>query len=1010
MNSLKLSSLSVNTRPPFCGYALNRSYGRSRRTFAAAFLVCCLTLSWSALGQITISDNFDSGMDTAWTHYAPLQTTPWNEQVSWTFTNDSGGLAYRIFGGPPNINRDPADGNNTGPARVGSFRNDSTYADFFTAVDIVKWDDTIPGNVGALAFRVNAPGFLTTFGYFAGYSSALDWRDQQGIFAFVEFQSELNVTAPNEVTGGAALVSRLNPTGKYRMVTSGTGGSLRGAIYNRTDLLEPIVKIGATNSDVPNGVSGLVVVSYDSHDDKSADFTFDNYYSSATPTSPVGLPGTPQVVELNPAPQTLFYTIPASNPITFAVQTFNTVQIATNTLKMFLNGADVTSQLVFSNRAGLLDPPNANFGVRYTGTLANNTIYNGQIIALDTGGQGTTNNFIFDTFSTNGTMIVEAEDYNFGNGQFIDNPPVSGLDPDGNPVNIGLGYYGQAGTREVDYFDTDPDTIPGPDEHQYRGGDWVGTAQNLFAGDTPRPDHLSTNVPDYGIWRMQAGEWLNYTRTFPATRWNVYLRTSSQARQDVRFDEVIGDRTVTNQTKALRGNFLVPNTASSTRFRYVPLTDAAGNPQVLDFAGVRTFRMTTLGGFDSDRQHGRDDNGSLQPNYFLFMPTTSLAPQTPWIAFAAPSANATDVSVQPTVQIIILNRATSVSLGTIQLRFDGVNVTSSATISGATTEGAGATVTYAPAGFLQPNSTHSISLVFSDGSTTQSNQWNFTAANLPLVPPGFSLLSPAGTNFSVQVHKAPNDYSGSSNPAADGAAFVNSTWRAERQLANRLIQPTTLQPYTNEAANTPTNYGFYVEPSAINYEQAGNTAGFFPGDQRFPGIPQNTNTYGDDPNNFAIAATIKLPVAAGVYRMGVRSDDGFKVTVGTNTPPNDLLLGIFDGSRSPGETTFDFVVANNGVYNFRIVYFEGSGGSEVEWYWVNRATGARELVRPLRLESAASVSGPYATETAAQIDPGAKTIILPKSGATRFYRLVSTTAYQLNSPTFSGNNVLLSYQ
>src|SRR5258705_1832944 len=43
--------------------------------------------------------------------------------------------------------------------------------------------------------------------------------------------------------------------------------------------------------------------------------------------------------------------------------------------------------------------------------------------------------------------------------------------------------------------------------------------------------------------------------------------------------------------------------------------------------------------------------------------------------------SATDVSIEPTVQLIILNRASSVSLGSIQLRFDGTNVTAFSTRS-----------------------------------------------------------------------------------------------------------------------------------------------------------------------------------------------------------------------------------------------------------------------------------------------------------------------------------------
>jgi hypothetical protein len=1003
-----------------CGKPLlQKPIQKNPKKISFLLLALCLAINPNAFSQGTITDNFDDGNDTLptpWTHYAPLATAPWNEQVTWTFpASSAGGLGYRIFGAAPGIPVDPATGQDTGPARVGSFRNDATYTSFMTAVDIVNFDDSIPGNLAAVAFRVNTPGFLTTSGYLAGYTSKADWRDQQGGFAFGEFQTELNVGFVNGGTNGdAALVSKLNPGKSYRMVVTGSGGNLRAAIYDSFDLLEPIVRIGGNNSDIPSGTSGITAISYDSDNDKPADFTFDNYYSSANPNDPIGFPGTPQIVQLTPSPQTLFYTIPAANPMTFAVQTFNSTQIATNALKMFLNGADVTSQLVLSNRAGLLDPPNANFGVRYTGTLASNTIYSGQIIALDTTGKGTTNNFVFDTFTTNGNLIVEAEDYNHDGGQYQDNPPVSGLDPSGNQVNgNGTGYYQQTGVRDVDYFDTDSSPSSSNGEQQYRSADGVGTIQNLFAGDTPRADHLATNVADYIVWRMQSGEWMNYTRTFPAGNWNVYLRVSSQAREDVRFDEITGDRSQPNQAKVLRGNFLVPNTGSSTRFRYVPLTDAAGNPQVLDFSGLKTFRMTALGGFDSERLHGGDDNGSLQPTYFLFMPTTAPAPQTPWIASASPSPNATDVSVQPTVQIIILNRATSVSAGA-QLRFDGVNVTASTTVSNNTTEGPGVTLTYTPPGFLQPSSVHSVAVVFSDGTTTQSNQWNFTVQKLPVIPPTFALASGAGTNFNIQISKAPND-TGSS---FDKKSFTGSSYAAERHVANMLYQPsassTSLTPYANEASNTPPNLGLYLEPVAINYEACGGVAGFFVGDTSFPGVLSNTDSYqctnGTGPNYFSMSASMKLQLGAGLYRMGVRSDDGFKVTAGTNALANDLILGVFESPRSSSETTFDFVVATNGVYNLRLLYSQVTGGADVEWYWVNRTTGARELVRSLALFSSSTVAGPYTLDNTAVFDPGSKTITVPKSGNTHFYRLSSSTGYTLGRPVLSGNNVVLSYQ
>jgi hypothetical protein len=715
------------------------------------------------------------------------------------------------------------------------------------------------------------------------------------------------------------------------------------------------------------------------------------------------------VANLIPAPQTLFYSPPNNGSnITFTATTFSTTnQIGTNTLQLFLNGVDVSSQLVFNeNGSG-----KTNFFVRYTGGLAANTIFNGKIIVLNTNtpARGTTNTWVFDTFPTSGTVTIEAEDYNYQGGLFQDNPPVSGYTPDGVLTNGGgFGYFDLIGSPDIDYHDT-ATSINAQERNQYRTQDYVGTAQGVRVGDTQRQKDIAANVPDYGVWRMQAGEWLNYTRTFPNANYNVYLRTSSQSRQDVRWDQ-IADATISNQVNTLVGQFLVPNTGSSTRYRYVPLSDAAGNPLVLGLSGVKSFRLTPTGGFDSERLHGGDDNGSLQPNYILFVPTTTTPPSLPWLASAAPSSGATGVTLQPTIQLIILNRTTHVNTGSIVLRVNGVNVTGSSTISGTTSEGNGATITYTPAAFFQPNTTNTISLSFADDAGTpnvQSNQWSFVTANAPVIPAYFAVGGGPGTNFSIQMAKAPN--------GSDKASFPDSTYRAERQLANQLIDPTTGQPYGNECANNGP-FGFYTETNAINYEEAGNATGYFGGDTTFPGLDPNSVGYnGGIPEFFAMAATIKLYLSAGHYRMGVASDDGFKVTVGTNTPPTDLLLGRYEGGRGPFETAFDFVVAAAGTYTFRLVYEQGQGGASVEWYWIDVNTGNRTLVVPtpaptVQLYSATTAKGPFTNDLTAVIDTANHIVTVPKSGSSHFYRLSAGSALTITNTASSGGNIVLKYQ
>jgi len=107
---------------------------------------------------------------------------------------------------------------------------------------------------------------------------------------------------------------------------------------------------------------------------------------------------------------------------------------------------------------------------------------------------------------------------------------------------------------------------------------------------------------------------------------------------------------------------------------------------------------------------------------------------------------------------------------------------------------------------------------------------------------------------------------------------------------------------------------------------------------------------------------------------------------------------------------FDFVVATNGIYKFRLLQEQQDGRALLQWYWINPTTGARDLVRPLFLESAAAVNGPYTAETTAAINPSDKTVTIARSGNARFYRLRSTTAYKISSIASKGNSILMNYQ
>src|SRR5262249_3149171 len=87
-------------------------------------------------------------------------------------------------------------------------------------------------------------------------------------------------------------------------------------------------------------------------------------------------------------------------------------------------------------------------------------------------------------------------------------------------------------------------------------------------------------------------------------------------------------------------------------------------------------------------------------------------------------------------------------------------------------------------------------------------------------------------------------------------------------------------------------------------------------------------------DNFALEVLSYVELRAGIYRWGVTSDDGFRVSPATSVSDanNAITLGVFDAGRGIGDTPFAFAVFEDGLYPIRFVYEEGGGDANVEWW------------------------------------------------------------------------------
>lgn len=585
---------------PRLAQTLVRPYSLKVATQVASLLLTLLaTLPTNPLRAQ--SDNFDDGDDAGWTRYDRGGTA--------TFSFPNGG--YRIQASSL------SGGSEQDKAQVFSYRSPD-YTDFYVSVDLKAWDNEVRSAIG-LIFRTSSIGPNSTAGYSMYWTPAIGGGGNR-VFSIYLFASDQPFTAV------CATIVTLDTNRTYRMVATGTGDFLEGRLYDLADLTQPVAYISGHDSFFPSGKCG--VFGY-SRNNTSFDVTFDNYFASNAPPAGVALPGTlhpvpgaPQVVNRIPASNKNFH--PPASGVSFTATTLGGNPIEPSGIQLILNGTDGSGNL---NITGTQNSRN----VSYNG-LASNRLYHARIVLTETGGKSSANEFYFDTFSesflTNSTKIVEAEDYNYSNGQYQNDPPPSGFDASQQQVNgNGVGYLDLPGTPNVDFFDRR--TSVEANYTAFRFTDWVGTfagslyqltdggAVSVTTNDTILQKFAALGLPDYQVHHTEGGEWLNYTRAFVPARYHVYLRSSSFSRQDVLFDEVTSDRTVAGQTTTNLGKFMAINTGHISTYRYFPLVNDQVNPVTLDWTGEKTFRLT-MGGLQEDYTRY-----ALQMNYLMFVPVTA---------------------------------------------------------------------------------------------------------------------------------------------------------------------------------------------------------------------------------------------------------------------------------------------------------------------------------------------------------------------------------------------------
>jgi hypothetical protein len=285
----------------------------------------------------------------------------------------------------------------------------------------------------------------------------------------------------------------------------------------------------------------------------------------------------PAISQFSPSAGAIFQ---RTNTFSFVVT--SPTAINTNAITVTLNGI-VVNNLIFSGSS-------TNMTVSYT-NLQPDTTYTVGVSVNTANNDPAAATLRFDTYNPS-YYTFEAEDWDYNGGEFIDNPQVDAY----------ALLYGEGG---VDAYNVSQGGTA------YRGND-EGDLGNEVTGDALRPQYIAANTNDYDVGWTAAGQWANYTRTYPKGTYNVYLRGASPNGQTdaASFSQVTSGLGTTTQTTNFLGKFNVPLTGGYQSWMFTPLVDSKSNLVVVTTTGkVMTFQMF-------------EDNGGFNANFFMLVPVT----------------------------------------------------------------------------------------------------------------------------------------------------------------------------------------------------------------------------------------------------------------------------------------------------------------------------------------------------------------------------------------------------
>jgi hypothetical protein len=517
----------------------------------------------SALGQQLINPNFTTGDFTGWLTFA---AEGWAVQVA---TNGVVG----VDGQAVKTNPDVATNSNYSFYTIGDYQN--------TGYDADGMYQDIPASVGDV-YTASGYGFSYANDYFAGLPNNGDPANPVGQ-AWIEVTFR-DATKNNILALYRSAVVWASNTWVYLPVT------------NQYDPVALDVTNTVTELVAPPGTGDVrYQVTFQQRDYSGGTAEWDEFsldwVSGPVPPTLSAITPSSHITQCTNTILSCTAAAPSGN-------TISSVSVITSTSVLGGATATVTTNTYTTNNQIVSGIGGITATINFP--LTTNIIYHYAEVEVvtDSGGVGIGASDEFDTLTP--ALVIEASDFNYSGGNFINTPANGGLSL----------YAGLVGNASIDE-NKNPANGSQSDKSNYRPNDAVIIANanpntmteqkfvTAFADGT-------TNYSEQEVGYNGVGDWLDYTRTYgsggsaPAGTYDVWLyMTTDGGGVQAALSEVTSSPTQENQTTVALGNFGTSSFSESdstwAAYEYVPLEDQFGNLVSVTLNGQQTLRSTIVG-------------------------------------------------------------------------------------------------------------------------------------------------------------------------------------------------------------------------------------------------------------------------------------------------------------------------------------------------------------------------------------------------------------------------------